>query len=218
MRILLISGGSINIEWAADFLKINNYDKIIAVDGGLSAANLLQLVPDVIVGDFDTVSSELLEMYSKDKQCRTVRLNPVKDDTDTQCAMNIAIEMGAEEIDIIGGTGGRIDHGLANIFMLKMALEKGVRAVMYDEVNKVYVIKGHKKLKRDPLYGRYISFMQLEGPALNVTMKGFLYNVEHFDFDTSKEYRLGVSNEFKDEEAEINIGHGMFIVTEISEK
>lgn len=218
MRILLISGGSINIEWAAEFLKINNYDKIIAVDGGLSAANLLQLVPDVIVGDFDTVSSELLEMYSKDKRCRTVRLNPVKDDTDTQCAMNIAIEMGAEEIDIIGGTGGRIDHGLANIFMLKMALEKGVRAVMYDEVNKVYVIKGHKRLKRDPLYGRYISFMQLEGPALNVTMKGFLYNVEHFDFDTSKEYRLGVSNEFKDEEAEINIGHGMFIVTEISEK
>ena len=73
-------------------------------------------------------------------------------------------------------------------------------------------------MKRDPMYGGYISFVQLEGPALNVTMKGFLYNVEHFDFDTSKEYRLGVSNEFKDEEAEITIGQGMFIVTEISER
>ena len=218
MRILLISGGSINIDWAADFVKINNYDKIIAVDGGLSAANLLQLIPDVIVGDFDTVSQELLEQYGRNEGCETVRLNPVKDDTDTQYAMKMAIEMGAEEIHIIGGTGGRIDHGLANIFMLKMALEKGVKAVMYDEINKIYVLKGHQRMKRDPMYGGSISFVQLEGPALNVTMKGFLYNVEHFDFDTSKEYRLGVSNEFKDEEAEITIGQGMFIVTEISER
>lgn len=206
------------MEWAADFVKINNYDRIIAVDGGLSAANLLQLIPDVIVGDFDTVSSELLEHYTKYKKCRTVRLNPVKDDTDTQCAMNIAIEMGADEVDIIGGTGGRIDHELANIFMLKMALERGIKAVMYDEINKIYVIRGHNRLKRDSMYGRYISFVQLEGPAKDVTMNGFLYNVEHFDFDTSKEYRLGVSNEFKDDEAEINIGHGMFVVTEISER
>lgn len=206
------------MEWAADFVKINNYDRIIAVDGGLSAANLLQLIPDVIVGDFDTVSSELLEHYTKYKKCRTVRLNPVKDDTDTQCAMNIAIEMGADEVDIIGGTGGRIDHELANIFMLKMALERGIKAVMYDEINKIYVIRGRNRLKRDSMYGRYISFVQLEGPAKDVTMNGFLYNVEHFDFDTSKEYRLGVSNEFKDDEAEINIGHGMFVVTEISER
>ena len=206
------------MEWAADFVKINNYDRIIAVDGGLSAANLLQLIPDVIVGDFDTVSSELLEHYTKYKKCRTVRLNPVKDDTDTQCAMNIAIEMGADEVDIIGGTGGRIDHELANIFMLKMALERGIKAVMYDEINKIYVIRGRNRLKRDSMYGRYISFIQLEGPAKDVTMNGFLYNVEHFDFDTSKEYRLGVSNEFKDDEAEINIGHGMFVVTEISER
>ena len=69
MRILLISGGSINIDWAADFVKINNYDKIIAVDGGLSAANLLQLIPDVIVGDFDTVSQELLEQYGRNEGC-----------------------------------------------------------------------------------------------------------------------------------------------------
>lgn len=216
MKILLISGGYINTEWAADFLKLNDYDKIIAVDGGLSAANLLHVRPDIVVGDFDTVSPEVLEEYEKAGQGMVIRLNPMKDDTDTQHAANLAIDMGAKEIHIIGGTGGRADHGLSNIYILKMAYKSGVKAYMYDEINKIYVIDGYCKLKRDPAYGKYISFIQLEGPALDVTMKGFVYNVEHFDFDTSREYRLGVSNEFAEEEAEINIGNGMFIVTEIS--
>ena len=218
MRVLLISGGSIDLKWAADFVKINKYDKIIAVVGGLSAANLLSLTPDVIVGDFDTVSKDVLSAYENNIESEIVRLNPVKDDTDTQCAINIAISMGAKEIHIIGGSGGRIDHELANIFMLKMALEKGVKAIMYDKINKVHVIRGCNKLVKDPMYSSYISFIQLEGPAKNVSMNGFVYNVENFDFDTSNEYRLGVSNEFENEEAKISVGEGMFIVTEISER
>lgn len=216
MKVLLISGGCINIEWAADFLKLNDYDKIIAVDGGLSAANLLHVRPDVVVGDFDTVSPDILKEYEESGAGQVIRLDPMKDDTDTQYGAKLAIDMGAKELHIIGGNGGRADHGLANIYILKMAYELGVKAYMYDEINKIYVISGHCILKRDTAYGKYISFIQLEGPALDVTMKGFVYNVEHFDFDTGKEYRLGVSNEFAGEEAEINIGQGMFIVTEIS--
>lgn len=216
MKILLISGGYINTEWAAEFLKLNDYDKIIAVDGGLSAANLLSVKPDIVVGDFDTVPLEVLNAYEETGGGEVIRLNPMKDDTDTQYAVRLAIEMGAKELHIIGGTGGRADHGLTNIYVLKMAYESGVKAYMYDEINKIYVIEGFNRLKRDPAYGKYISFIQLERPARDVTMKGFLYNVEHFDFDTDKEYRFGVSNEFVHEEAEINIGQGMFIVMEIS--
>ena len=97
-----------------------------------------------------------------------------------------------------------------------MAYEQGVKAIMYDEINKIYVIDGYNNLQRDENYGKYISFIQLETPACDVTMKGFVYDVEKFDFDTSKEYRLGISNEFKNDTAEINIGKGMLVVTEIS--
>ena len=82
----------------------------------------------------------------------------------------------------------------------------------------MHVIRGCNKLVKDPMYSSYISFIQLEGPAKNVSMNGFVYNVENFDFDTSNEYRLGVSNEFENEEAKISVGEGMFIVTEISER
>ena len=66
------------------------------------------------------------------------------------------------------------------------------------------------------MYDKKISFIQLEGPAIGVTLKGFKYNVAEFDFDTSKEYRIGVSNEFAGEEAEVLIERGTFIVIETS--
>ncbi|MBQ5918856.1 MAG: thiamine diphosphokinase, partial [Lachnospiraceae bacterium] len=123
MKMLLILGGYINYEWAAEFYKANSYDKVIAVDGGLSAANLLNIYPDSIIGDFDTVSSELVDKYEKENKSTIIRLNPIKDDTDTQYAIKHAMSIGAKEIHIIGGTGGRFDHCLANVFMLKMAYE-----------------------------------------------------------------------------------------------
>ena len=216
MKMLLILGGYIDYDWAAEFIKANSYDKIIAVDGGLSAANLLSIYPDSIIGDFDTVSEELIAMYEKEAKSTIIRLNPIKDDTDTQYAVKHAMNLGAKEIHIIGGTGGRFDHCLANVFMLKMAYEKDVKVYMYDEVNKIHVIDDMVSLKKDPLYDKKISFIQLEGPALGVTLKGFKYNVSEFDFDTSKEYRIGVSNEFAGDEAEVLIDKGMFIVIETS--
>ena len=69
MKVLLISGGYINTKWAVSFLKLNNYDKIIAVDGGLSAANLLGIHPDIVVGDLDTVSEDVISSYENNNVC-----------------------------------------------------------------------------------------------------------------------------------------------------
>ena len=65
MKMLLILGGYIDYKWAAGFLETNSYDKIIAVDGGLSAANLLNIYPDCIIGDFDTVDKGMVDKYEK---------------------------------------------------------------------------------------------------------------------------------------------------------
>ena len=216
MKMLLILGGYIDIDWAAEFIKANSYDKVIAVDGGLSAANLLNIYPDSIIGDFDTVGEDLVDKYEQGAKATIIRLNPIKDDTDTQYAIKHAMSIGAKEIHIIGGTGGRFDHSLANVFMLKMAYEQDVKVYMYDKINKIHVIDDLVHIKKDPMYDKKISFIQLEGPAIGVTLKGFKYNVSEFDFDTSKEYRIGVSNEFAGEEAEVLIERGTFIVIETS--
>ena len=111
----------------------------------------------------------MIDMYESDNKATIIRLNPIKDDTDTQYAIKHAMSIGAKEIHIIGGTGGRFDHTLANVFMLKMAYEQDVKVYMYDEINKIHVIDDLVKLKKDPMYDKKISFIQWEGPATSVT-------------------------------------------------
>ena len=213
MRALLITGGYVDIHWASGFVKLHKYDLIVAVDGGLSAANLLNVYPDMIIGDFDTVERDLLDSYAKSK---IIRLKPEKDDTDTQYAIKWLIESKATDIDIIGAVGTRMDHTLANIYMLQLAFDHKVNAVIYDKFNKIYIIEGKTILRRDDAYGKYISFMQLTPVVKDVTLTGFKYNVSHYDFCMSNDYRMGASNEFVCEEATVDIGQGRFVVIEVS--
>ncbi len=215
MKALLIAGGHVDIQWASGFVKQHRYDLIVAVDGGLSTANLLGCRPDIIVGDFDTVDSETLAQY--DEKATIIRLKPEKDDTDSQYAMKLLIERSVTDVDILGGTGRRMDHTMVNIYNLQMAHDSGVRATMYDPYNKMYIIEGDVSLRRDETYGRYISFMQLTPAVKDVTLQGFKYNVEHYDFVMSGEYRAGCSNEFASDMATVHIGQGRLLVIEVSE-
>lgn len=219
MRALLITGGNIDVEWASEFVKLHRYDLIVAVDGGLSAANLLNICPDVVIGDFDTADESLLARYEAKgitSNTEIIRLKPEKNDTDTQYAMKWLIERRVSYIDIIGAIGTRMDHTLLNIYNLQMAHENGVNATIYDKYNKMYIIEGSCTLKRDEAYGKYISLMQLTPVVKDVTLKGFKYNVENYDFCMSGAYRAGCSNEFEEEEATVNIGEGSFVVVEVS--
>ncbi len=211
------------MAWAGEFVKLHNYDLTVAVDGGLSAANLLNVQVHTVIGDFDTVKPELLETYAQTmndadngRETQIIRLNPMKDDTDTQYAMKWLMEQGATDIDIIGAVGTRMDHTLVNIYNLQMAHDHGVRATMYDQCNKMYIIEGKTTLKKDEAYGRYISLLQLTPVVKDVTLTGFKYNVEHYDFCMSGDYRAGTSNEFVGDEATVNIGQGRMVVVEVS--
>ena len=64
-RCLILTGGKLSLAFAGPFLEKNKYEKVIAVDGGLEAAKELGIIPDVIVGDFDTVHPEILAYYRK---------------------------------------------------------------------------------------------------------------------------------------------------------
>lgn len=214
--ILIITGGEVNITSSLQYTATKKYSKIIAVDGGLESADRMGIVPDIIIGDFDTVSSELLCRYEK-LGCETVRLNPVKDDTDTEAAYARAMEYEPEEIDIIGAVGSRFDHSYANIFLLKRALEAGVKAYIITAMCRISVIAGDVELKKSELYGKYISLIQFDGSARGVTLRGLVYELDDFDFDTKKTYRLGVSNELHGERGYISIREGCMLLIEAKE-
>lgn len=85
------------------------------------------IVPDVIIGDFDSVNADTLDFFKKKNDIEWTKLNPVKDDTDTEAAIRLAIEKGAQSITLLGATGSRIDHVLANIELLGIGLRHKVQ-------------------------------------------------------------------------------------------
>lgn len=223
-RMLIITGGSVDKTFFEDRRSKTDYEKIIAVDGGLHVAKDMNLIPDVILGDFDTVSKEVLTEYEQNvkdngisSQPNIIRLKPEKDDTDTQAALSYAAACGVSEIDVLGATGTRLDHTYANLFLLKQAYEMGISMTFYTGLSKIYLISGEKHYYKRDFYGTYISFLQFDGPALGVTLKGFKYQLDNFDLDTRREYRLAVSNEPEAEEAFVTIREGFLLVVESKE-
>ena len=93
MDTLIISGGNIGIDLALGLLKIKRFDHIIGVDGGLKFCYDHKIVPTRIVGDFDTLSPEILTWYKKNTQIEIREYNPVKDATDTQIAVELALSL-----------------------------------------------------------------------------------------------------------------------------
>lgn len=103
-RAVIISGGKIQTDFALAFLRTQTWDYVIGADKGVIFCHKNQIMPTHIVGDFDSAGETEYEYFQKNTDVPIKRLNPVKDYTDTDVALRLALELGAEEITILGGT------------------------------------------------------------------------------------------------------------------
>ena len=214
MHTLIISGGTIDTDFALDLLKKEKYDHIIGVDGALKFCKEQNIVPTRIVGDFDTLDPEILTWYQTNTQIEIRQFNPVKDATDTQIAIELAMELGSRKITLIGGTGTRLDHVLGNIQSLYLALEKGVDCEILDEHNRIRLIKGEYRIKKAEQYGKYVSLIPFTTDVNGVTLEGLKYPVQDQHFTVQGSGGFGVSNEIAADEARISLKQGIFIMIE----
>ena len=169
MKILIITGGNVKKEFLQKILQENEYKKIIAADRGLEILNEINVKPDYIIGDFDSVNKEILEQY---KNIPITYLKPEKDFTDTHMALKLAMEQGAKKITIVGAIGTRFDHSIANIHILKEALENNIEAEIIDEHNKIKLINKDTEIKKDDKY-KYISLIPLTTQVRRSNSKRF---------------------------------------------
>jgi len=215
-RVLILSGGSISTKFAKEYLKNQVFDIIIAADHGLKAVEELQLPVDYILGDFDSVPSHILEKYkelSEEGQKITFKqYDPEKDETDTQIAIELALELDGEEIVILGATGTRIDHLLGNIHSLYIPLKLNKNAYIIDEHNKIYLLNQDTLLSKEQLYGPNLSLIPLTETVTGVTLEGFKYPLSKVDMHIGES--LGVSNEVISSKAQIKLKSGIFVVIE----
>lgn len=208
MKTLIITGGKINKNFAKKYLKSNKYDIIIAVDKGLETIDYLKLQPQYVLGDFDSVNTKILEKYKK-QNIKIIKLNPEKDLTDTHTAIDLALEIKSTEITILGAIGTRLDHTMANIHILKQALDKNIKAKIVNEKNEIELIDKEIIIKKDDNY-KYVSIIPLTTNVTGITIEGMKYIIN--DYTLSIGDSLGVSNEQIDKDAKISIKIGILVV------
>lgn len=210
---IIVSGGNIHKDFALDFLKKNKTENtcLIAADRGVEFFMGTDLEPDVAVGDFDSLSAEGAKYMETLKHTEIRRLKPEKDDSDTQSAANYAIEQGTERIMILGATGNRIDHLMANFGLLMLGKIKQVQIVLVDAYNYMSLIESGMILKKKEQFGKYVSFFPIEGEVTGLTLKGFKYPLNSYTLKV-EDSGLTVSNEISDPEAEVTFETGKLLM------
>lgn len=210
---LIITGGVMDYEFADVYLKNQSYDHIIAVDSGLLAVNRLNLKPDAIVGDFDSVDPDIfLEYQSSSDEITWDIHKPEKDETDTELGINTALLLGCTDLTLLGAMGGRMDHSLGNIHLLYDCLKRGVMASIIDSKNRITVLDRKRWFHAEQVWGKYISFLPLTMEVHGITLTGFKYPLRKRDITIGKS--LCISNELISEAGSIDFDSGVLICVE----
>ena len=212
MKCTIISGGHMEDVFAIEWLKNNKYDLLIAADSGMNFLHRNNIVPDVIAGDFDSVSTESLDVFETIKEVEIFRLNPIKDDTDTEFVIREAIRRGATQITVLGATGTRLDHVLGNMHLLGIGLQEKVQIQLIDAHNRIRMITGELVVKREEQFGDFVSFLPINGNVTGVTLEGFKYPLDNATIPSFSS--LGISNEIVEEQASVKIDNGILLMIE----
>lgn len=210
MKTLIVTGGNIEKEFLLKTINESEFETIIAVDNGLKVLNEIKVNPQHIVGDFDTVKSEILDLYKADTSIKIHKFNPIKDNTDTDIAIRLAVELKSDEIIILGAIGTRIDHLLGNIHVLKYALDSNIKCKIIDENNEIQLIDKTTIIKKKDITKKYISLIPLTEKVEHINLKGFKYELRNGTLTMGSS--LGISNEILKEEAIIEFDHGILIM------
>ena len=209
---VIISGGSLDPDFALAFLREEKPELLIGADRGICFLKEKGIHPTHIVGDFDSASGEALEYFKQFPEIPIRTFNPVKDLTETANAMELAMEEGADRIYILGGTGTRLDHVVANIKLLSHALERKKECVLMDAHNRIRLIDQPLTIEKKKQYGKYVSLFAFGGQVKGLTLRGFFYPLTEYDMEA--ENPLGVSNEITAENGEISFSSGKLLVME----
>ena len=209
---VIISGGSLDPDFALAFLREEKPELLIGADRGICFLKEKGIHPTHIVGDFDSASGDALEYFKQFPEIPIRTFNPVKDFTDTAIAMELAMEEGADRIYILGGTGTRLDHVVANIKLLSHALERKKECILMDAHNRIRLIDQPLTIEKKKQYGKYVSLFAFGGQVKGLTLRGFFYPLTEYDLEA--ENPLGVSNEITAENGEISFSSGKLLVME----
>jgi thiamine pyrophosphokinase len=199
--VVVVVGGGVP---AADAVVPGDY--VIAADSGLDQALALGLAVDLVVGDLDSVSPSALATARS--AGIPVEAHPAeKDETDLELALGKALDLGASEVVVLGGAGGRFDHVLANALVLASDRYASVVVSACFGAARVHVVRDQLLVEGAP--GDLVTLLAVNGVASGVTTEGLLYPLH--DVDLPPATSRGVSNQFVTPTATVSLRDGVLL-------
>ena len=180
-------------------------DLVLSADGGYLALSSLGIVPDVHLGDFDSLSEQTV----LPSEILILRHPERKDDTDTALALRYGMEQGYTDFVILGGTGGRSDHTFANYQLLLGAKRKGIQVTLVGEEDIAFCVLNESVTITGDV-GKTFSVFAFGGDATGIDILGASYEMR--DGALTADTPLGVSNAFLGTPVRIAVRDGALLV------
>ena len=200
-RAFIYTGGTVYDSYVLE--KPEEGELIIAADAGFLTATRMHRIPDILVGDLDSLGE-----YELSEKTEVMRVPAEKDFTDTQMAVSIAIERGAREIVIVGGLEGRLDHTLSLLAILESLWERKDRripAVITNGKNRVRFLRNSGAILAKGQY-RYFSLIAADEKVKGVSLEGCKYPLQKGGI--LRTHQWAVSNEITGNCALIEVRKG----------
>lgn len=187
-------------------------DYVIAADGGLMYCPVLEIEPDLILGDFDSVDEEFAQAVQMiQQQCpeKVIALLKEKDNTDMAFAIKCGLEAGYRSFRLYAANGGRLEHTIANIQMLKYLKEHDAVGYMMDGQGMILLAQNETISFKETMEG-YINIFSMNEKAHGVTLHGLKYELDHVELTNA--FPLGISNEFIGVQSEVTVEDGTLLI------
>lgn len=207
MRAVVVgSGNPVNPDLLKE--RCQEAKLIVAADGGGLYLYQAGVVPDVLIGDFDSIPPDVMAYFLSQKKVTLCRFSVEKDFTDMELAVELAVDRGADEICILSATGTRLDHSAGNVLLLYSLLKKGIKAWIEDANNRVYMTEKGMELKK--LDNWKVSLIPVSPEVIGVTTSGLRYPLRNETLMLGS--CRGISNEFASDTAAVSFESGLLLV------
>jgi thiamine pyrophosphokinase len=203
-RVVIVANGNLS-EWIVSQIQTSDY--IIGVDYAAYWLFEHRIIPDVSLGDFDSVTDKQLSIIKK-HSTSVLEFSPNKDATDLELAIDHAMSLRPKEIVILGAIGTRLDHSFAAVQLMEKCIKSGVPVILRNEKNECVICNSRKTFLRNNQY-KYFSLLPVTDEII-VSISGCAYPLTKKKI--CRGVSLGVSNEITAQEVEITVHEGLTLI------
>ncbi|MGI6144250.1 MAG: thiamine diphosphokinase [Clostridia bacterium] len=212
-KCIIISGGL----WEDDEYHrqvLQEAEMIICADSGAGYALRLGIIPNIVIGDLDSLAKNELAELQKQGVVEFIQYPQEKDYTDTHLALQKALELGYQRIEMLACLGGRFDHALSNVMLLTIPQVRDLDIRILEPTQELFLVK--PKMKIAGKKGDVISLLPLSPEVTGITSTGLYYQVPQGMLTMG--VSLGVSNVFTEDVIELSFEKGLLLAIHIKKE